>query len=598
MHRKQVSFKKKILIPTMIIYVASILIISVIYFNQIDRVVTNRTKETLDIFTGSIFTSINHLEIILNTTKQTLSDKHIAIAKTVSDILGSTTNSTRQGIEDLSAQSLQRFALHLDIDEINIADSDGIVKYSNIPGLIGYDFNANEMTIKYMALTDGTSTEITEEPRQSILPDNSLGGITHFAAVPREGGGFIQLGFNAAVLAKLQEEININVTIKETRLGENGYGFVLYNGLIRAHPDLTIHGKDVSGEDWYKSINSGNGFAWINIDGFKFYAGYRNKGGNTVVGLIPAAEYNSVRNQALLETVLFIAAAFVVMLTVIYLIVSRLTAGINSLVACIGKIANGNLDAKIEERYNDEFDLIKDAVNSMAENLKTHIKGEIQAEREVYKALSEKKAMEHELTQSKISTMLSQIQPHFMYNTLAVIKHLCETDPQTAKETIIEFSNYLRGNIDSLSQVELIPFDKELTHTETYLKIEKKRFDDMLNINYDIKVRDFYLPALTLQPIVENAVRYGVTKKDDGGTVNISTEETDYNFLITITDDGVGFDMQNQYTQNDRRHIGIENVRNRIFSMCGGTINIQSKPGEGTIAVISIPKRGVTENDR
>jgi sensor histidine kinase YesM len=308
-------------------------------------------------------------------------------------------------------------------------------------------------------------------------------------------------------------------------------------------------------------------------------------------------EYNGVRNRALLETVPFLAAAFVIMLTVIYFIVSRLTAGINSLVAGIGKIASGNLDAKIEEKYNDEFDLIKDAVNSMAVNLKTHIDGEMQAEREVYKAMSEKRAMEHELAQSKISTMISQIQPHFMYNTLAVIKHLCDTDPQTAKETIIEFSNYLRGNLDSLSQIELIPFDKELAHTETYLKIEKKRFDDMLNINYDIKVRDFCLPALTLQPIVENAVRYGVTKKEDGGTVTISTEETDNAFIIAVTDDGVGFDTQNQQTQNGRRHIGIENVRNRIFSMCGGTIDIQSKPGEGTKAVISIPKREVTENE-
>jgi len=590
MHRKQVSFKKKVLIPTMIIYVASILIISIIYFNQIDRVVTDRTNETLDIFTGSVFTSINHLEIILDTTKQTLNDKHIAIAKTVSDILGSTTSSARRGIEDMSAQSLQWFALHLDIDEINIADSDGIVNYSNIPGLLGYDFKANEITVKYMALTDGTLTEITEEPRQSILPGNNLGIMTHYAAVPREGGGFIQLGFNAAVLAKLQEEINIDVTIRETRLGDNGYGFVLSNGFVRAHPDLAMNEKDVSDEDWYKSINSGSGFAWINIDGFKFYCGYRNEGGNTVAALIPEAEYNSVRNRALLEAALFLAAAFAVMLTVIYFIVSRLTDGINSLVAGIGKIAGGNLDASIEERYNDEFDLIKDAVNSMAVNLKTHIEGELQAEREAYKAMSEKKAMEHELAQNKISTMISQIQPHFMYNTLAVIKHLCDTDPQTAKETIIEFSNYLRGNLDSLSQIELIPFDKELAHTETYLKIEKKRFDDMLSINYDIKVRDFYLPALTLQPIVENAVRYGVTKKEDGGAVTICTEETDYAFLITVTDDGVGFDTQKQQTQNGRRHIGIENVRNRIFSMCGGTVDVQSKPGEGTRAVISIPK--------
>jgi len=197
---------------------------------------------------------------------------------------------------------------------------------------------------------------------------------------------------------------------------------------------------------------------------------------------------------------------------------------------------------------------------------------------------------------ARIAVMLSQIQPHFLYNSLAVIKHLCITDPQTAQETVVEFSEYLRGNIDFLTKNELIQFEKELHHVEVYLKIEKKRFEDRLGIVYDIQAKDFVLPALTLQPIVENAVRHGVTKTEDGGTVTIRTEETEKEYKITVTDDGVGFDSPELYEDNRIRvdveniRIGIESVRNRLAAMCRGMLEIDSKTGVGTKVVITIPK--------
>jgi len=198
---------------------------------------------------------------------------------------------------------------------------------------------------------------------------------------------------------------------------------------------------------------------------------------------------------------------------------------------------------------------------------------------------------------TRIAVMLSQIQPHFLYNSLAVIKHLCITDPKTAQETVVEFSEYLRGNIDSLTKNELIQFEKELHHVEVYLKIEKKRFEDRLNIIYDIQTTDFKLPALTLQPIVENAVRHGITKTEDGGTLTIRTEQTDNGHVLTVVDDGVGFELtekkagNNKRTDNEYIRVGIESVRDRLTSMCSGTLNICSKPGEGTKVVITIPEQ-------
>lgn len=197
--------------------------------------------------------------------------------------------------------------------------------------------------------------------------------------------------------------------------------------------------------------------------------------------------------------------------------------------------------------------------------------------------------LENELTQSRIAVMLSQIQPHFLYNSLGAIQRLCTKDPKLAEETVIEFTNYLRGNMSSLSMQKPIPFEIELQHVENYLALEKKRFGERLHVVYEIHTTNFTIPVLTLQPIVENAVRHGVTKRDDGGTVTIRTEESDANFIITIADDGVGFEPNN-IKQDGQQHIGIENVRSRLTAMCGGTLTIQSKRDTGTAAILTIPK--------
>ena len=115
------------------------------------------------------------------------------------------------------------------------------------------------------------------------------------------------------------------------------------------------------------------------------------------------------------------------------------------------------------------------------------------------------------------------------------------------------------------------------------------RFEERLNIVYDINTVDFSLPTLTLQPIVENAVRYGVTKKEEGGTVIISTTENDREYIITVSDDGVGFDV-NVVKDDGRTHIGIQNVRDRLKRMCNGTLEIESQFNIGTVATITIPK--------
>lgn len=197
---------------------------------------------------------------------------------------------------------------------------------------------------------------------------------------------------------------------------------------------------------------------------------------------------------------------------------------------------------------------------------------------------------ENKMNEMQLKMVLSQIQPHFLYNALNSIYYLCEKDSKVAQEAISNFSDYLRVNLDSLQSNKLIPFEMELRHVQNYLALEKMRFDDELNIIYDIKTTSFCLPALSLQPLVENAVKYGVGKKTGGGTVTIRVVEEDEAYVLYVIDDGVGFDI-NQTKEDGRTHIGIDNVRQRLWGMCKGELLICAQKGIGTTATIVLPKQ-------
>lgn len=198
---------------------------------------------------------------------------------------------------------------------------------------------------------------------------------------------------------------------------------------------------------------------------------------------------------------------------------------------------------------------------------------------------------ENEAAELRISLLLSQIAPHFVYNTLTTIQRLCVKDPLMAQETVSDFAIYLRGNLDSLHQKEPIPFEKEMEHVKGYLGIEKKRFGERVQICYDIKEEDFVIPPLTIQPIVENAIKHGICRKPEGGTVTISTEQKQKMVYITVQDDGVGFD-RDVVKKDGRNHVGIQNVAARLKNICNGSLDIDSQPGKGTMVVITLPQKG------
>ena len=199
----------------------------------------------------------------------------------------------------------------------------------------------------------------------------------------------------------------------------------------------------------------------------------------------------------------------------------------------------------------------------------------------------ERMVLNAQLAESRIATMMSQIRPHFIYNTLGSIEQLCKLDPPKAGELVHNFAKYLRGNFGELDNPKPILMSQEMEHVRHYVSIENVRFPDM-TFTFEMNSSDFNIPALTVQPIVENAIKHGLMKLQKGGTIRVVSYETEESFCVSVEDDGVGFDTS--LLLDDRKHVGLRNIRERLKVMVSGSLDIESTVGVGTKVTITIPK--------
>ncbi|MBQ0071708.1 MAG: histidine kinase [Spirochaetales bacterium] len=195
-------------------------------------------------------------------------------------------------------------------------------------------------------------------------------------------------------------------------------------------------------------------------------------------------------------------------------------------------------------------------------------------------------------TEQKI--LLSQIQPHFIFNTLSVIAALTKKSPELASQVTKDFAAYLDDNLNVISDNPVVLFSKELAHVEKYVNIQKVRFGEDLTVLYDIGPREFPVPSLSIQPLVENAIIHGIIRgKQEAGTVKLSTREDNENYLIVIEDDGIGFDPDKVEHNDGRVHVGLANSRERIQNLVHGRLEVSSVLGQGTVITIYISKTEV-----
>ena len=196
---------------------------------------------------------------------------------------------------------------------------------------------------------------------------------------------------------------------------------------------------------------------------------------------------------------------------------------------------------------------------------------------------------ESELREARANFLVSQIRPHFIYNALLSVYALCRSDPMRAREAIESFNAYLMANFSGISATEPITFLDELRHTRAYLDVETMLHGDNLSVTYDTPHTAFRLPALTLQPIVENAVKHGMAAEHPRERIAIRTRQFADGSELVVEDDGVGYDPAS--VPDDATHVGLQSVRDRLEMLCGGTLETVSAPGCGTRVTVFIPKR-------
>ena len=194
-------------------------------------------------------------------------------------------------------------------------------------------------------------------------------------------------------------------------------------------------------------------------------------------------------------------------------------------------------------------------------------------------------AQQAENARQKASIMVLQMRPHFIYNTMTSIYYLIRQNPEKAQQVTLDFTSYLRKNFNAVAEEGTVPFADELEHTRAYLAVEQVRFEGKLFVELDTPFTNFRLPPLTLQPIVENAVKHGVSPELSPLYVSVYTREAPGGVELSVEDTGPGFDPAAEETP----HSALDNIRQRLDLLCGGTLTIAPRDAGGTQVTIFLP---------
>lgn len=192
---------------------------------------------------------------------------------------------------------------------------------------------------------------------------------------------------------------------------------------------------------------------------------------------------------------------------------------------------------------------------------------------------------QRENARQRASILVLEMRPHFIYNTMMSIYYLCAQDAKKAQQVTLDFTEYLRRAFTAINREDTIPFTEELEHTRAYLAVEKARFEDQLYVEFDTPCTVFRIPPLTLQPIVENSIKHGLSPELGPLYISVTTDETDNGCEIIVEDNGPGLTAP----EGDEPHIALANIRERLQMMCEGTLSIEQGETGGTKVIVRVP---------
>ena len=298
----------------------------------------------------------------------------------------------------------------------------------------------------------------------------------------------------------------------------------------------------------------------------------------------------------------FLVGATVLMIVILLILTRSVLRPLEDLGGAADHISAGRYDAPpLEVRGNDELGRAARSFNLMQTEIRRTIHA-LEKQAEMEKSLLEKEVeaaqMQHKLQEGRFAQLQSQINPHFLFNTLSTIAALArEEGAPLSEDLVLRLSSFFRYSLESDEKV--VPLGREIQLLRDYMELQETRYGDRITmeVRSDPALEDVPVPKFILQPLVENAILHGLRQCTEGGCIRVrSRRDRTGNIVITVTDNGCGFDTSRLgAADGERRSVGLKNIAERM-EYSGGRLDVCSVPGVGTCARITVG--GGTDHDQ
>ena len=408
-------------------------------------------------------------------------------------------------------------------------------------------------------------------------------------------------GKEAATLLINIDEIYLSDIYKSALNGTNIIYIIDINGNIISHTNKNMRGMNFINVENFKKLYGENEFRITKKSSGKYLISnyHDTQTGWTIIEEMPASFVFSDVYRAYIIIFIIMGICFLIALIISYFVARKVSKPLLNLCDSLNQVKEGNFDVVSDVKGYDEINLLKNSFNSMAQEIK--------------KLLEDIKIKEAYKRRIENDLLKAQINPHFLYNTLFSIKCLVETgQPEEVSKMISAFIDFLKMTLRQ--DADLICLSEEFVITEKYLILQQIRYGDMLSFEFepDEETGECMVPALILQPIVENAIFHGIEAKNEMGIIIITSKIQNEKLIISVSDDGMGMNSKvleqviskcnkKEYTRNES--IGIANVSGRIKVEFGDEygLNIESEPDIGTTVTLELPaiskKTRISDNE-
>jgi len=355
-----VKLRNKILIPVALILIVAVAMITIVNYNIARYYVTDMIDTEIDAAIDNIIAAERLSKEITGIVIDELNVKNISLVRALAEII-------RLDSSALETDEMIRLADMLNVTEVHVADDDGILRHGNVAEYFGFDFASGNQSRPFLKILDDPALEIAQEAQ----PNVAIGAMFSYIGVTRtDRPGLVQVGISAEILDELTASFDIQKTVERSRLGKNGYMFIVKDGIITAHFDA-----DMIGRSFNPSVQQrvSKHRLWLTFDGVEYYAGEYNTNGFTAYAVVTRNEFFSQINMMSTVSIVVSTVAIVLILLLLLFISWRITLPIKSLLTASKEIARGNLDYSIDIHTRDEIEELGVSVNKMAVDLKDYI---------------------------------------------------------------------------------------------------------------------------------------------------------------------------------------------------------------------------------